>query len=380
MKMYAPAADLFPLMGDAEFFALVEDIKTHGLREPIVLDIDGRILDGRNREKACRRASVEPRYVTYDGPDAVAYVLSENLHRRHLSESQRAMVAARVATLRREDSLKQNRSVTAKAVTATQPEVASRLNVSVDSVQRARRVIDRGTDELVQAVDAGDIPVSAAAILVEARPEDQRTIVGKVQSGAARSVTEAKRQVRKETLPERVMFPDGKYRVIYADPPWQYNDARATGDHRETTAAAQHYPTMSTSDICSLAIADLAAPDSVLFMWGTFPLLPDALAVIAAWGFKYKTAFVWSKGRGTFGHYHTADAELLFVATRGSCTPDVDKRETQVQAIPRPGAHSRKPHEFRDLIDRMYSVGPRIELFARGQLPDGWTGWGNEHE
>ncbi len=115
----------------------------------------------------------------------------------------------------------------------------------------------------------------------------------------------------------------------------------------------------------------------MLFCWATFPLLPDALKVIAAWGFSYKTAFVWDKGTGAFGHYHNAAAELLVVATRGSCTPDADRREDQVQAYPR-GRHSAKPEAFRDLIDRLYPHGPRIELFHRGPAPIGWEVWGNE--
>jgi N6-adenosine-specific RNA methylase IME4 len=173
-------------------------------------------------------------------------------------------------------------------------------------------------------------------------------------------------------------LPADTYRVLYADPPWQYNDSRATGDHRETTAALTHYPTMCVADLCALNLRSLAQPDSVLLMWATFPLLPDALRVVEAWGFKYKTAFVWSKGRGTFGHYHTADAELLMVATRGSCVPDADTREAQVQSVVRDGRHSEKPEHFRALVDRLYPIGPRIELFARGQAASGWHTWGNE--
>lgn len=107
---------------------------------------------------------------------------------------------------------------------------------------------------------------------------------------------------------------------------------------------------------------------------------PDGLRVVSAWGFQYKTAFVWAKGRGPFGNYHTASAELLIVATHGSCLPEADKREDQVQTVPRPGGHSVKPEEFRAMIDRLYPTGPRVELFARGGVPEGWRGWGNEYD
>ena len=124
----------------------------------------------------------------------------------------------------------------------------------------------------------------------------------------------------------------------------------------------------------------IAARNSVLFMWATFPLLPDALEVVSSWGFKYKTAFVWDKMRHNLGNYHNASAELLIVATRGSCVPDLSERQPQVVALPA-GKHSSKPQEFVELIDRMYSKGPRIELFARSTSKPSiceWMLWGNE--
>lgn len=197
-----------------------------------------------------------------------------------------------------------------------------------------------------------------------------------VKSGKV-AITEALRQQRQAELPARVAaLPEGKYRVVYADPPWKYNDARAF-DAYGATAAADHYPTMSVEELCALPVKDLLAPESVLFCWATFPLLPDALTVVSSWGFTYKTAIVWEKDRANFGNYHNATAELLLIATRGSCTPDGAERAGQVQRIAR-GRHSAKPEEFRTLIDTLYRHGPRIELFRRGEAPPGWVVWGNE--
>ena len=117
---------------------------------------------------------------------------------------------------------------------------------------------------------------------------------------------------------------------------------------------------------------------------GDIPLFPEALEVVKAWCFKYKTAIVWDKGRGWMGNYHNAEAELLIIATRGSCLPDLtQKRVDQIQRYPRVkkttgNIHSRKPLEFRKLIDSLWS-GPRIELFQRGDtVPENWHVWGAE--
>jgi ParB-like chromosome segregation protein Spo0J len=165
---FHPAADLLPLLEGPEFDALVADVRAHGLREPIVL-LDGVILDGRNRYRACRAAWIEPRFEQWtprhEGDRPLAFVLSRNLVRRHLDESQRAMVAARAANLAagvRGDYV----TAASKEAAVSQREAAKTLNVSRSSVQRARKVIAEGTPELVEKVDRGLIPVSTASKLV----------------------------------------------------------------------------------------------------------------------------------------------------------------------------------------------------------------------
>lgn len=192
------------------------------------------------------------------------------------------------------------------------------------------------------------------------------------------AATELHRQIARGQIPDRIAaLPAGQFRVLYADPPWQYNDARRTGDHRQSTGVLDHYADMDLGQLAALGVEQIAAPDSVLFCWATVPLLPEALATVAAWGFAYKTHFVWDKGHGSFGTYHDAEAELLIVATRGSCTPEADRKEKQIQRWPR-GRHSAKPEQWRALIDRLYPSGPRIELFRRGECPPGWVVWGAE--
>ncbi len=174
-------------------------------------------------------------------------------------------------------------------------------------------------------------------------------------------------------------LPNGKYRIFYADPPWSYGNSGVIGPTDNYGHVHRHYPSMSIAELCAMgpAVRDMAEDDAVLFMWVTSPLLEECFEVIRAWGFKYKTSFVWDKVRHNFGHYNSVRHELLLVCTRGSCTPDNPRLYDSVQTIERSDTHSEKPGEFRDMIGELYEYGGRIELFARVNT-DGWEAWGNE--
>ena len=154
-------ANIFPIMGDDELATLADDIRANGLRESIKI-YDGQILDGRNRYLACHMASVAPTFDEYTGDDPLRYVVSLNLHRRHLNESQRAMCAARIANLPHGGAI-YARSDASIDASPTQQDAAEMLNVSRPSVQRARSVLEHGTPEMIAAVDAGEMAVSRAA-------------------------------------------------------------------------------------------------------------------------------------------------------------------------------------------------------------------------
>jgi ParB-like chromosome segregation protein Spo0J len=184
-RQFHPLADIFPLIEGAEFEELVTDIKAHGLREPVVV-FEDMILDGRNRYRACEAAGIEPTFIVYQGDDPVAYVISLNLHRRHLSESQRAVVATRLATLRIGDNQH------AQVCAPSQERAAELLNVSRRSVQSARQVVDCGAPELIGAVERGAVSVSAAADIATQPVDEQREIVARGE----REILEAARTIR----------------------------------------------------------------------------------------------------------------------------------------------------------------------------------------
>lgn len=191
------------------------------------------------------------------------------------------------------------------------------------------------------------------------------------KAGVLRAV--AKSQQKKDPQPV-TGWPEGQYRILYADPPWSYNDQRLA-TVSGGGAVAQYSP-MATDRICSLAVPAIALGDSVLFLWATSPLLPDALRVMDAWGFTYKASFVWDKERGFNGHYNDVRHELLLVGIRGKCQPQVEKLPPSV-ITEKKTKHSAKPATFREIINSLYPHGPRVELFAR-EAPEGWDVWGNE--
>lgn len=166
-------------------------------------------------------------------------------------------------------------------------------------------------------------------------------------------------------------FPKGKYRVLYADPPWEYGNEQP----EYHTEQADHYALMSIEEIAAMPVIDLVTDDAVLFLWVTSPILEESFMVVNSWGFSYKASFVWDKIKHNMGHYNSVRHEILLVCVRGSCTPDVQKLFDSVQSIERT-EHSAKPKEFREIIDTLYPNGPRIELFARSKV-DGWESYGN---
>jgi len=154
---FHPFADLFPMMNAGEFEALQADIKANGLVHPIVLQ-GGLILDGRNRYRACRALRIKPKFKAFGGDNPLAYVISANLQRRHLSESQRAMVAAKIANMPSHRPKDKSANLP-----TSQPDAAAMLHVSTRSVAHAKVVRELGTPLLIARVENGEIAVSLAA-------------------------------------------------------------------------------------------------------------------------------------------------------------------------------------------------------------------------
>ena len=383
-----PAAEIFPLMSAEALDELAADIKAHGMLSPVVVmkEANGSLslLDGRNRLDAAEQGGVQVidgagrllvPFEVFDpeerGIDPFAFVISANLCRRHLSESQRAMVAAKLPTLRRGDN-----QHTAIAGTS-QTEKAVLFNVSSDSIARASVVREHGLPELIEATEQGQIAVSVAAKIAQLPPDRQREATANPDR-AKHMVKRVAREAREVALAAKTaevsqLLGRQLYGVILADPPWQFAPwSPETGMDR---AADNHYPTMTLETIATLELP--AAFDCALFLWATAPMLGQAMELIKSWGFTYKSLFVWLKPNPGTGYWTRNQAELLLVATRGNIpAPAMGDQPPQVMTLDR-GRHSEKPDAFAEMIERMFPHQRRLEMFARRHRA-GWDSWGNE--
>jgi N6-adenosine-specific RNA methylase IME4 len=186
----------------------------------------------------------------------------------------------------------------------------------------------------------------------------------------------AKRAAREKVLAAvQTALPNKRYGVIYADPEWRFEVySRDTGMDR---AADNHYPTSATDAICARPVGDIAADDCVLFLWATVPMLPDALKVMAAWGFTYKSHCIWAKDKVGTGYWFRNSHELLLVGTKGNIPAPAMGTQWTSTIEGRVTRHSAKPERFYELIEEYFPSLPKIELNAR-HTRKGWDAWGNE--
>jgi N6-adenosine-specific RNA methylase IME4 len=187
-------------------------------------------------------------------------------------------------------------------------------------------------------------------------------------------------------------LPKGHFGAILADPPWHFaawSKFKELRDGSKTRALERYYNTMTAAQIAALPVAELAAPDCVLFLWSCWPMLEDSWQTLKGWGFAYKTcAFNWTKAHARqvemfrddtdvqvgMGYWTRANSEPCLLATRGK--PKRLNADVRQGIIEPRREHSRKPDCVHSRIERLVS-GPYLELFARQQR-SGWTTWGNE--
>lgn len=342
-----------PPLSKREYEALKRSIGENGLYEPITTNPEGIILDGHHRYRACRELGIEPDFRELEFPDRLsekAYVVETNLRRRQLSDLERAELGLELEKIEAERAKRRQillgkthgkHPLSSNELKGQARDLAARaVGLSSTTYQRAKTILERGSEELIDRVRQGGVSITYAYKKIRRR--------------------------EKHLKPPKL--PEGIYDVVYADPPWDYY-LPLRGDPEF------HYPTMPTSEICDLEVP--ASENAVLFLWTTNPKLEDALSVIKAWGFTYKTNLAWVKDKIGTGYYFRARHELLLLATKGNIPPPVEtSRPHSVLFSPREG-HSEKPDEAYELIEVMYPNRQCLELFARRNR-EGWTSWGDE--
>lgn len=169
------------------------------------------------------------------------------------------------------------------------------------------------------------------------------------------------------------------YQVIYADPPWDYGGREQHNKKKRNMCVVDHYATMTLEQIKALNVKGVCHKDCLLFMWSSSPHLDQAIDLMKAWGFEYKTiAFVWDKKKTNPGYYTLSQCEICIVGKRGKFPDRGSRKERQFLSEMR-GRHSAKPIEVRERIERMFPTARKLEMFARSRV-DGWDAWGNEVE
>jgi len=353
-----PRAVLVPPMDVHEYDAFCADIAVNGILVPLEITPTAVVLDGHQRLRAAHVLGLREAPVRVVEPDdEITYILRAALHRRHLTASQRIALALELSDYEERLAAGRNRQRAnllqgARSAVATSPPRTDRVcehvaHLAGVSPRLAQDVIavKEADPELFKRIREGEVPAHRAARTVR-----QRRL--REQAGKA------------------PRLPDGVFDLIYADPPWPSQNPDSDW------APENHYPTMTLEEIKGLHVP--AAEDAVLFLWGLGCHLPQAIDVLAAWGFRYVAEAVWIKqsiGLGTWVRYQH---EPLLIAVRGSMrAPEPELRFPSVIHAPR-REHSRKPEKIYELLERAYPHCSKLELFARGTPRPGWAAWGNE--
>jgi len=254
-------------------------------------------------------------------------------------------------------------------------ETSQKFGISERNIREDIQIVKNIAPEIQEQIKENNITKKEAIKLAHLEPKQQKKVIEKIKNKEAKQVTQAITQIKEEENENKPKpkVPDGKFELIYADPPWQYNFTSSP-----TRSIEKEYSTMSLKQICELKIP--YTDNCVLFLWCPAPkLYPEGMEVIKAWGFVYKTCMVWIKDKIGMGYYGRNRHELLLIATRGKPgTPKPRNRPDSVIEAPRV-KHSKKPEIVYELIEQMYPNKNKIELFARNERSN-WKSWGNEIE
>lgn len=369
---------ILPELEGADLEALRNDMKEKGQLVPI-LSVNGRVVDGRARLRICQEEGIEPvMHELGEAANDADWAISTNLYRRHLTTGQRALIAAELANL-----TKGSNQHTASAA-CSRKDAAKRMDVSEDSIDRAKRVKELGCDRLINMVKKGSVSLDSAAKLVKSFPDHivQEEVIAKGTERVKKDqykklVLDTKRAAAKKLAANNGAALEtlrGTYSVIYADPPWDYG-GNNEGSYCDPSV---HYPLMSTEAIKALPVKECLDVDAALYLWVPNTLIPEGMEVLKAWGFAYVSCMVWCKNKPVMSLGPTKTAhETLLIGRKGKALHDTkQRRNSWIEADVT--THSKKPEVFAEMLDAMYPEFPKLEMFARQPRGKYWSVFGNQ--
>ncbi len=381
LKINETFKKLIPPLTKEEFNQLEQNCIAEGIREAIIIWNDT-IIDGHNRYEISLMYDLpfETNELCFkDENEVKEWMILNQFGRRNLSNYQRSVLALELEDVFKEKAKEKQKLSEGKGIQKSedlkQPEivtikeVAKVAQVSHDTISKVKVIEAKAPEEIKEKLATGEVSINQ--VYQDIKKEEKKELLEQKKQ-------QYEERILNTTINEfkiDIFNTNEKFRVIYADPAWSYNDKQDTPN---LGGASKHYQTMSLNEICNLPVKEISEKDSVLFLWVTSPLLEDAFEVIKTWGFKYKSSFIWDKVKHNMGHYNSVRHEILLIATKGSCVPDNKTLYDSVQSIERNDNHSEKPIEFLNIIDDLYSFGNKLEMFCRKIKKQNWYGWGNE--
>lgn len=342
-------ANIFPMIEGQAFEELKQDIKENGLQQ-VIITYEGKILDGRNRYKACMELGIEPRYEEYKGNKPLEYVISLNLKRRHLNESQRAVVASKLANMPLGGSIYRSANLPTEGI--KQEQAARMLNVSERTIRTIKQ-IEREAPQRIKDIELGN--TTAHEVISELKQEKRKEYIA---------------EQREAIKTGKATLPSGVYEVIVIDPPWQYGQVDEYSPDYYMTRVASPYPEMDIAEIRNISIP--AADNCVVWLWTTHKYIFDCRDILEAWGFRPVSVLTWVKDRMGIGKWLRSQSEYCVMAVKGHPLINLTNETTVLNA--KNTGHSVKPEEFYAMVDKL-CIGRKLDYFARKNR-DGWDTFG----
>lgn len=368
---------------------LADSISEIGLLNPITVTKDNVLVAGLHRllaVKSLGRETIEASVIDVDGLHTELAEIDENLIRNELHYIDRGNQLKRRKQIYEElypgtkvgvaQALAMNKilghNVSAETAPTFVADTSTKTGKSKRVIHEELQIANNILPEVQKVIKEKDLPKTEALKISRLEPEQQKEVLVRVEQKQANTYRQAINQVRKKEI-KPVELPQGKFNVIYADPPWQYDFAET-----ENRAIENQYPSMDLEDIKNTEIP--STDNAVLFLWATAPKLLEAIEVMQAWGFKYKTSAVWDKEKIGMGYWFRGQHELLLVGVKGDFSPPPpENRESSVYREKRT-EHSKKPLHYYELIEKMFPDAKYLEMFSRNKYSEKWTVWGNQCE